>query len=186
MDFDTFALNLIGGMRLPKPNLCPLEIWNVIDKCWNSDPDERPSFKELKSFLLEQYSFQNKKDKAREDSDGSTELTTESSYKTCYETLLDNQSNVTQFNAICELNLNYLSALEEKEMGLSEAETKDANSLLYLTPIQKTTASIDSSSTAIVTEKTEKAYCQMKQSLPTVTLNEESKGSYEINESKSN
>ena len=71
-------------------------------------------------------------------------------------------------------------------MGLSEAETKDANSLLYLTPIQKSTASIDSSSTAIVTEKTEKAYCQMKQSLPTVTLNEESKGSYEINESKSN
>ena len=186
MDSDTFALNLIGGMRLPRPLLCPLDIWNVIDKCWNSDPDERPSFKELKSFLLEQYSLQNKKDKAREDSDGSTELTTVSSNKTCYETLLDNQSNVTQFNAICELNLNYLSALEEKEMGLSEAETKDVHSLLYLTPIQKSTASIDSSSIAVITEKTEKDYCQMKLELPTVTSTEESKGSCKISVSKSN
>ena len=37
MDSTTLTGDLIEGMRLPRPHLCPLEIWNLIEKCWLSD-----------------------------------------------------------------------------------------------------------------------------------------------------
>ena len=120
-------------MRLPRPHLCPLEIWNLIEKCWYSDPDERPSFKELKTFLHHQYSIQIKKNKAREKADDKNK-TPSTNYQTCYEGMLNNQTMQNQFNAICEYNLNYLSVLEEKEMGTPGDNMKEENSLLYLSP----------------------------------------------------
>ena len=120
-------------MRLPRPHLCPLEVWNLIEKCWYSDPDERPSFKELKTFLYQQYSIQIEKSKARAEADDKNK-TPSTNYQTCYEGMLNNQSMQNQFNAICEYNLNYLSVLEEKEMGSPEDNVREENSLLYLSP----------------------------------------------------
>ena len=120
-------------MRLPRPHQCPLEVWNLIEKCWYSDPNERPSFKELKTFLYQQYSIQTEKRIVREEADGKNK-TPSTNYQTCYEAMLNNQSMQNQFNAICEYNLNYLSVLEEKEMGSPGDNMKEENSLSYLSP----------------------------------------------------
>ena len=133
IDSNTLLSGLNGGMRLPCPHLCPLEIWSLIEKCWCSDPGERPSFKELKTFLYQQYLIQTEKNKAREEADDKN-TTPSTNYQTCYEGMLNNQSMQNQFNAICEYNLNYLSVLEEKEMGSPGDNMKEENSLSYLTP----------------------------------------------------
>ncbi|XP_049771029.1 discoidin domain-containing receptor 2-like [Schistocerca cancellata] len=36
---------------LPKPNLCPAEIYDLMCDCWKRDEDIRPTFKELHAFL---------------------------------------------------------------------------------------------------------------------------------------
>ena len=128
-------MELIEGMRLPRPHLCPLEVWTSIEKCWNSDPDERPSFKELKTFLYQQYSSQ--QDSNKETKPANSGVQTPSDHcKTCYIGLMNNQSMLTQYNAICEYNLNYLTVLEEKEMGSGEIKKQKDKSLLYLSPIR--------------------------------------------------
>ncbi|XP_055520185.1 non-receptor tyrosine-protein kinase TYK2 [Leucoraja erinacea] len=46
------------GRRLPCPKFCPMEIYNLMNECWKSDPAERPNFHELsKTFqkLYERY-----------------------------------------------------------------------------------------------------------------------------------
>lgn len=43
---------VIEGYRLEKPKYCKSQLFNVISKCWNSDPKKRPSFAELKQDLL--------------------------------------------------------------------------------------------------------------------------------------
>ena len=130
--------DLNGGMRLPRPHLCPLEVWNLIEKCWCSDPDERPSFKELKTFLYQQYLIQTEKNKASAEADDKNK-TPSTNYQTCYEGMLNNQTMQNQFNAICEYNLNYLSVLEEKEMGSPGDNVKEENSLSYLCPKRHST-----------------------------------------------
>lgn len=40
------------GYRLEKPKHCKSSLFNVISKCWYSDPNKRPSFTELKQDLL--------------------------------------------------------------------------------------------------------------------------------------
>ena len=129
-------MELIEGMRLPRPHLCPLEVWASIEKCWNSDPDERPSFKELKLFLYQQYSSQEYSNKETEPANDGFE-TPSDHFKTCYAGLMNNQSMLTQYNAICEYNLNYLSVLEEEEMGLARATKQKDKSPLYLSPIRQ-------------------------------------------------
>ncbi|PAV69205.1 hypothetical protein WR25_01548 [Diploscapter pachys] len=37
------------GNRLPKPELCPDEMYELMEKCWNMNPEDRLSFDELKS-----------------------------------------------------------------------------------------------------------------------------------------
>ena len=39
------------GGRLDIPALCPVQIYNIMQGCWNIDPMERPTFKQLKSRL---------------------------------------------------------------------------------------------------------------------------------------
>ncbi|XP_017275768.1 tyrosine kinase, non-receptor, 2b isoform X4 [Kryptolebias marmoratus] len=41
------------GERLPKPEDCPQDIYNVILQCWAQKPDDRPTFVALREFLLE-------------------------------------------------------------------------------------------------------------------------------------
>lgn len=40
--------------RLPKPAGTPPEMYNLMMKCWNSDPDKRPGFEQLKTELENQ------------------------------------------------------------------------------------------------------------------------------------
>jgi len=35
---------IANGFRLPKPELCPDELYEIVQRCWNMDPDHRPSF----------------------------------------------------------------------------------------------------------------------------------------------
>ncbi|XP_058501752.1 tyrosine kinase, non-receptor, 2b isoform X4 [Solea solea] len=39
--------------RLPKPEDCPQDIYNVMLQCWAQKPDDRPTFLALREFLLE-------------------------------------------------------------------------------------------------------------------------------------
>jgi tyrosine-protein kinase len=39
------------GDRLEKPKLCPLDVYEMMRKCWSTEPDERPSFSELRDFF---------------------------------------------------------------------------------------------------------------------------------------
>nr|XP_033506777.1 activated CDC42 kinase 1-like [Epinephelus lanceolatus] len=41
------------GERLPKPEDCPQDIYNVVLQCWAQKPDDRPTFVALREFLLE-------------------------------------------------------------------------------------------------------------------------------------
>lgn len=41
------------GYRLPCPENCPKEIYKVMLKCWNSNPNKRPTFKFLTMYFLE-------------------------------------------------------------------------------------------------------------------------------------
>uniref|UniRef100_A0A8C6UKW7 Tyrosine-protein kinase n=1 Tax=Neogobius melanostomus TaxID=47308 RepID=A0A8C6UKW7_9GOBI len=38
---------LKSGSRLPKPSGSPTEMWEIMEECWDNDPDLRPSFNEL-------------------------------------------------------------------------------------------------------------------------------------------
>lgn len=42
------------GYRLPKPNNCPQQLYNIMQKCWNAEPKERPTFETL-HWQLEDY-----------------------------------------------------------------------------------------------------------------------------------
>ena len=44
------------GMRLKTPSLCPKPIGNLIQRCFEIEPDKRPTFKEIKSMLNSSYS----------------------------------------------------------------------------------------------------------------------------------
>lgn len=41
------------GERLPKPEDCPQDIYNVMLQCWAQKPDDRPTFVALREFQLE-------------------------------------------------------------------------------------------------------------------------------------
>ncbi|XP_062260248.1 tyrosine kinase, non-receptor, 2b isoform X2 [Platichthys flesus] len=41
------------GERLPKPEDCPQDVYNVMLQCWAQKPDDRPTFVALREFLLE-------------------------------------------------------------------------------------------------------------------------------------
>ncbi|XP_041032934.1 non-receptor tyrosine-protein kinase TYK2 [Carcharodon carcharias] len=43
------------GQRLPCPKSCPLEVYHLMNKCWESDPTQRPTFQELIPFFQRLY-----------------------------------------------------------------------------------------------------------------------------------
>jgi serine/threonine protein kinase len=36
---------VLNGYRLPCPENCPIEIYNLMEQCWSEEPFDRPSFK---------------------------------------------------------------------------------------------------------------------------------------------
>ena len=44
---------VIAGYRLPKPTECPDEIYQLMEKCWNNLPAQRPNFEEILNVLSE-------------------------------------------------------------------------------------------------------------------------------------
>ncbi len=47
------ADQVVAGYRLPKPDLCPEEIYKIMERCWDKVADIRPSFSDLqKQFTL--------------------------------------------------------------------------------------------------------------------------------------
>ncbi|KAM8809049.1 tyrosine-protein kinase Blk [Eudromia elegans] len=47
--------NLERGYRMPCPDMCPGELYNIILKCWRTKPEERPTFEYLHSVLEDFY-----------------------------------------------------------------------------------------------------------------------------------
>lgn len=46
--------NLELGYRMPRPDSCPFELYAVMVKCWQENPEERPTFEYLQ-FTLEDF-----------------------------------------------------------------------------------------------------------------------------------
>ncbi len=42
---------VVSGHRLPQPQECPSEVWNIMTKCWNADPKLRPSWDDILQIL---------------------------------------------------------------------------------------------------------------------------------------
>ena len=38
---------VLSGKRLPRPQESPEEVFKTMEKCWNEDPNNRPSFKDI-------------------------------------------------------------------------------------------------------------------------------------------
>ncbi|NWH73433.1 BLK kinase, partial [Piaya cayana] len=47
--------NLERGYRMPCPDMCPTELYNIILKCWRNKPEDRPTFEYLQSVLEDFY-----------------------------------------------------------------------------------------------------------------------------------
>lgn len=46
--------NLEQGYRMPKPEDCPDELYDIMHECWREKPADRPTFEHLKN-MLEDY-----------------------------------------------------------------------------------------------------------------------------------
>ncbi|CAF0927202.1 unnamed protein product [Adineta steineri] len=52
---DDVIQRVINGDRLSQPSNCSSQYWSVIVKTWSKSPHDRPTFRELKRLLTEQY-----------------------------------------------------------------------------------------------------------------------------------
>eukprot|EP00049_Salpingoeca_infusionum_P004816 m.84059 g.84059 ORF g.84059 m.84059 type:complete len:711 (-) comp12736_c0_seq5:226-2358(-) len=56
MDLFSVLDRLESGYRMPKPEGCPPKIYQLMRDCWHADPQQRPSFKDIKTALETMYS----------------------------------------------------------------------------------------------------------------------------------
>ncbi|MGH0168584.1 UNVERIFIED_CONTAM: hypothetical protein FKN15_058243 [Acipenser sinensis] len=43
--------NLETGYRMPRPEACPTELYDIMSLCWQEKPEDRPTFEYLRSVL---------------------------------------------------------------------------------------------------------------------------------------
>lgn len=43
------------GYRMPRPDSCPAELYDIMMSCWRNKPDERPTFDYMQSVLDDYY-----------------------------------------------------------------------------------------------------------------------------------
>lgn len=43
--------HLERGYRMPRPEDCPTELYDLMIRCWKDCPEERPTFEFLRSYL---------------------------------------------------------------------------------------------------------------------------------------
>ena len=43
------------GYRMPRPEQCPEELYNIMTRCWKNHPEERPTFEYIQSVLDDFY-----------------------------------------------------------------------------------------------------------------------------------
>lgn len=48
-----------NGERLKKPDICPENIFNIMENCWNYNPKDRPTFRHLTEFFSNDTDYQN-------------------------------------------------------------------------------------------------------------------------------
>lgn len=57
--FDNFLFKVVEdvdrGYRMPKPNLCPDKLYEIMMACWRKEPQERPTFETLQWQLEDFY-----------------------------------------------------------------------------------------------------------------------------------
>ena len=46
--------NVKNSVHLPRPSHCSSKYWNIIIKIWSKQPNNRPTFKQLKHLLTEE------------------------------------------------------------------------------------------------------------------------------------
>ena len=51
------GLKVIKGYRLPKPCSCPESLYEIMQACWNEQPEHRPTFKELQNTMTNMVGF---------------------------------------------------------------------------------------------------------------------------------
>lgn len=44
---------VINGYRLQKPHRCPDEMYRIVERCWNAEPEQRPSFGAVYKIILD-------------------------------------------------------------------------------------------------------------------------------------
>lgn len=47
----SFMTNIVEGKRLNKPSNIPSPYWELMEKCWDNDPNNRPTFDEITEYL---------------------------------------------------------------------------------------------------------------------------------------
>ncbi|XP_072035280.1 angiopoietin-1 receptor-like [Amphiura filiformis] len=52
METKYLAYHLTEGYRMPKPDNCEQEMYDLMLKCWQENPDDRPSFQQILDILL--------------------------------------------------------------------------------------------------------------------------------------
>jgi hypothetical protein len=45
---------VLEGYRLPKPEICPPQIYDLIFQCWNENPKDRPTMKDIHDKLTKE------------------------------------------------------------------------------------------------------------------------------------
>lgn len=50
-DHQIIRRDKIQGKILPKPPKCNEQLWNIIQQCWNIQPNQRPTFQSLKQYI---------------------------------------------------------------------------------------------------------------------------------------
>ena len=111
IDLKTLRTELESGIRLSSPIYCPQNIWVLMQSCWKSDPNSRPSFKQLGSSLMHDIHFP-------KSSNNGNALKEE---ETIYRDILGDSSMKMRYNAICHSNnAAYLEMKKQLDSNKSE------------------------------------------------------------------